>query len=81
MSSADKTKNKLLDSMRMSKTGATDTAPTEPASKAETAAKPKKAATKKKGAAKKKPAAKKSPAKSVAPVRDVYQAARRIWPD
>lgn len=90
MSSSDKAKSKLLDSMRMSKQGSTssvsdadvpETKKVEPAKKA--AIKP---ANKPASAAKKakKPAAKSSTAKSAdvkKPVVDNFQAAQRVWPD
>jgi len=86
MSSSDNAKNKLLDSMRMSKSGAPGTAADKPASEntAKAADKPaaSKPAAKKKAATKKKPAAAKKPAsKNKAAAQDPFQAARRIWPD
>lgn len=76
MSSNDKAKQKLMESMRMSKQGSTPeaTAPakTAPAKKAKPASKPASAAAKVKST---KPAAPKKP------ITDNFQAARRVWPD
>jgi len=81
MSSSDKAKSKLLDSMRMSKQGSNEAPVAEkPAAPAKTAAK-KAPATKTKATAPKKP---KAAAKSSAPkkpVTDNFQAAQRVWPD
>ena len=82
MSSSDKAKSKLLDSMRMSKQGSNE-APdaNEPAAPAKAAAEKKAPATKAKAAAPRKP---KAAAKSSAPkkpVTDNFQAAQRVWPD
>ena len=86
MSSSDKTKSQLIDSMRMSKSGVGETTPKETASKGATV---KKKASKAKEApvktAAKKPAAKK-PVAATVPGRasiasDAYQSGRRIWPD
>ena len=80
MSTSDQAKNKLLDSMRVSKEGAKEVpvankaAPvkkTTPASKAK-AAPVSKAKTTKKAA---------KPAASKKTVSDSYQAAKRVWPD
>ena len=86
MSSSDKTKSQLIDSMRMSKSGVGETPPKETAGKGATV---KKKASKAKEApvktAANKPAAKK-PAAAAAPGRasiasDAYQSGMRIWPD
>ena len=88
MSSSDKAKSKLLDSMRMSKQGAAanvTTANAAPAKKAEPTKQVKKTASKPAGTAKKSQAAAKSTSvKSAAvkkPVIDNFQAAQRVWPD
>lgn len=86
MSSSDKAKSNLLNSMRMSKQGSTSSAADAGAPVAKKAAPAKKAAAKPASAAKK---TKKSSAKSAAvkssdvkkPVIDNFQAAQRVWPD
>ena len=91
MSSSDKTKSQLIDSMRMSKSGVGETTPKETAGKSATV---KKKASKAKEApvktTAKKPAAKKpeakKPAAAVAMGRasiasDAFQSGMRIWPD
>lgn len=91
MSSTDNAKNKLLDSIRLSKSGAAETPATDSAATAGTPPEPVQAPPK---AAVRKPAAKKhvapkkkaSPAKKPEPKKkaigqDPYQGARRIWPD
>lgn len=92
MSSTDNTRNKLLDSMRMSKSSAAETpgtesvvaaeetpAPAQAPAKAAAAIRP---AAKKKVAPKKKAAAAQTPASEKKAVgQDPYQGARRIWPD
>jgi len=86
MSSSDKTKSQLIDSMRMSKNGVSETPPKVTESKSATAKKkaskakeaPVKAATKKTAA--KKPAAAAAPGRaSIAS--DNYQGGMRVWPD
>ena len=86
MSSSDKTKSQLIDSMRMSKSGVGETKPKETAGKSATV---KKKASKAKQApvktTAKKPAAKK-PAAAVSTGRasiasDAYESGMRIWPD
>ena len=77
MSSSDQAKSKLLDSMRMSKQGSSETPVA--AKPAPTQATP---AKKVKEAAPKKPkavAAKTSAPKK--PITDNFQAAQRVWPD
>lgn len=92
MSSSESAKNKLLDTMRMSKSGNTeatgsDTGSTKPSADASTkkSAAPKKPATKKastkKKPAKKKVAVKKQAKPAAKASADPYQGARRIWPD
>jgi len=88
MSSSDKAKSKLLDSMRMSKQGAAanvTAANAAPEKKAEPTTKVKKTASKPAGTAKEsKPAAKSTGVKSPVvkePVIDNFQAAQRVWPD
>jgi len=93
MSSSDKTMNKLLDSMRMSKKGAAENqapqdsaapAAGQPAASKKTATK--KVAPKKKAAAKKAPAAKaggsysSDEGRATVPT-DAYQSPGRVWPD
>ena len=75
MSSNDKTRQKLMESMRKTKKGATKNIP---AAESETKSKPAKATSKKKNVSTKKEAAKAiSKAKP-----DPYQSARRrVWPD
>ena len=86
MSSSDKTKSQLIDSMRMSKSGVGETTSKETAGKSATvkkkASKAKKAPVK---AAAKKPAVKKAavaatPGRASIPSDD-YQSGMRIWPD
>ena len=94
MSSSDKTMNKLLDSMRMSKSGVTE-APASEASAAPDAGQPaasKKAATKKTVTKKKTVAKKKAPVakaggryssdegRATVPT-ESYQSPGRVWPD
>lgn len=88
MSSSDQVKNKLLNSMRMSKQGSTaDVTASDVAAeqKEEPAKTVKKPASKAAGTAKKsKPAAKSTAVKSSVvkkPVIDNFQAAQRVWPD
>ena len=78
MSSSDKAKSKLLDSMRMSKQGSTPEVTTSETPAPEKKAKP--SANKSAGTDKKsKPATKSSAAKK--PITDNFQAAQRVWPD
>jgi hypothetical protein len=88
MASPDKTKSQLIDSMRMSKGGVSETPTKEVASKSATvkkkASKAKRAPVKAAAAAKK-PVAKKAVA-AAAPGRvsiasDDYESGMRIWPD
>ena len=88
MSSSDKAKSKLLDSMRMSKQGVSanvTAANAAPAKKVEPAKKVKQTASKPTGTAKKSQAAAKSTSVKSAvvkkPVIDNFQAAQRVWPD
>ena len=88
MSSSDKAKSKLLDSMRMSKQSVSANAtPAETASaeKLESAKKVKQTASKPSVTAKKsKPTAKSTAVKSSVvkkPVTDNFQSAQRVWPD
>ena len=83
MSSSDKAKSKLLNSMRMSKQGSTSSVPDAGAPETKKEAPAKKAASKPASAAKK-TAAKSSAVKSSdvkKPVIDNFQAAQRVWPD
>lgn len=89
MSSSDKTMNKLLDSMRMSKQGAAEStaagASEAPATGGQSGA-TKKAAPRKKAPAKKAPAAKaggrysSDEGRATVPT-DSYQSPGRVWPD
>ena len=94
MSTTDKTKSKLLDSMRMSKEGVSETTPQETKGSAAKPATTKKATTKKvaakktsakkpvsKGKAKAKTVVEENYTSSVTPTGDTYQSKGRIWPD
>ena len=82
MSSNDKTRQKLVDTMRRTKVSATKKA----APKAKVAAEAKQEPTKKPAPAAKRAPAKKAPQKATAKVAspataDPYQSGHRIWPD
>jgi hypothetical protein len=80
MSSTDKTRQKLMESMRKTKAGSaskSDTTTTKSDTKASSSASQSKPAAKP-AAAKRKPAARKPAPKSGG---DPYQAGRRVWPD
>lgn len=86
MSSSDKAKSKLLDSMRMSKQGSSGSTPPVAEKPAPAQPVPAKASPKKSTAAKAavtkaaaKPAAKTTAVKK--PIIDNFQTAQRVWPD
>lgn len=84
MSDTEKTRQKLMDTIRRTKAGAAGTpeeAPQAAAEKPAPAAKPK--AAKPKAKPSPKPAAKSAPAKKSAggSQADAYQSGRRVWPD